>query len=238
VRFLPSGRSLLVGFGLIGLVVGSYLAARETSMFAVRRIEVTGARPLVVQRVTRALAPLAGRSLLTIDGSVLAGRLGALPDVKVVFYDRAFPHTVRVVVSAERPIAVLRRKTESWLVSERGRILRRLGTRPRSTLPRIWTASASVPDAGTLLSGEDALRPALALGRALSFDPRLFGMMREARVVAGELILVLRSGTELRLGSADDIPLQLAVARRILRIIPPGARYVDVSATERPVALE
>src|SRR6202011_2873059 len=56
VRFLPSGRSLLVGFGLIGLAATSYLAARETSMFAVRRIEVTGARPLVVQRVDRAMA--------------------------------------------------------------------------------------------------------------------------------------------------------------------------------------
>jgi hypothetical protein len=207
-------------------------------MFALRRIEVTGAPPLVVQRVDRALAPLDGTSLLMINGAVIARRLEGLPDVKVLSYDRAFPHTARIVVSAERPVAVLRRRTESWLVSERGRILRRLGAGLSSTLPRIWTASAAVPDAGMLLSEADALRPALALGRTLSSDPALFGMMREARVVGGDLILVLRSGTELRLGSADAVPLQLAVARRILRLIPPGARYVDVSVPERPVALE
>ena len=34
-------------------------------MFDVREVEVTGARPSVVRRVDRALAPLAGNSLLT-----------------------------------------------------------------------------------------------------------------------------------------------------------------------------
>ena len=34
-RFLPSGRSLLVGFGLLALAVGGYFVARETSMFSV-----------------------------------------------------------------------------------------------------------------------------------------------------------------------------------------------------------
>ena len=68
-RFLPSGRSLLVGFGLLGLAVGGYLVARETSMFSVREMEVTGARPSVVRRVDEALAPLAGKSLLTVDAA-------------------------------------------------------------------------------------------------------------------------------------------------------------------------
>ena len=238
LRFLPSGRSLLVGFGLIGLAVACYLGARDTSLFAARQIEVTGARPLVVDRVEEALASLEGKSLLTVDGSAIGRRLEGLPDVRLVTYDRAFPHTVRVTVSAERPVAILRRRTESWLVSERGRILRKLGEHPSSRLPRIWTASAAVPGDGALLPDEDALRPALVLGRALSADVGFFSLVREARAVDGELVLVLRSGTELRMGAAEDIPLQLAVARRILRLVTPGARYVDVSVPERPVALE
>lgn len=235
VRFLPSGRSLLIGFGLIALAVGGYLGARQTSLFAVQRVEVTGARPLVVQRVDEELAPLAGKSLLALDAAAIDRNLEGLPDVKLIAYDRAFPHTVRIVVSAERPVAVLRRGSESWLVSERGRLLRRLGDNPRSSLPRIWVAGSSIPGDGALLSDDEALRPALALGRVLSADTRLFGQVREARAVDEELVLVLRAGTELRLGTGDDLPLQLAVVRRVLKVVPPGAPYIDVSVPERPV---
>jgi cell division protein FtsQ len=238
IRFLPSGRSLVIGFGLIALAAGGYLAARETSLFALQQVEVTGARPLVLQRVDEALAPLAGKSLLAVDAAAIEGRLQGLPDVKVITYDRAFPHTLRIVVRAERPVAVLRRGPEAWLISERGRVLRQLGGHPRSKLPRIWVAGSSIPGDGGLLSDQETLQPALALGRVLSADTRLFSQLSEARSVDGELVLVLRGGTELRLGPGDDLPLQLAVARRVLNVVPPGARYVDVSVPERPVAAQ
>ena len=235
VRFLPSGRSLLIGFGLIALAAGGYLVARETSLFAVRRLEVTGARPIVLQRVDEALAPLAGKSLLAVNGAAIARDIEGLPDVKLIAYDRAFPNTVRIVVSAERPVAVLRRGPESWLISERGRVLRKLGGHPGSRLPRIWVAATSIPSDGALLSEQDALRPSLALGQVLSADIRLFGQLGEARSVDGEVVLVLHGGTELRLGAADDLPLQLAVARRVLNVVPANVKYVDVSVPERPV---
>jgi cell division septal protein FtsQ len=235
VRFLPSGRSLLIGFGLIALAISGYLGARQTSMFAVQKVEVTGARPLVLQRVDAALAPLSGKSLLAINAAAIDRHLERLPDVKLMAYDRAFPHTARIVVSAERPVAVLRRGTETWLVSERGRILRRLADHPRSTLPRIWVAGISVPNEGAILSDEEALSPALALGRALSADHRFFGRVAQARFLDGSLVLLLRGGTEVRLGAGDDLALQLAVARRILSVVDPGPRYVDVSVPERPV---
>ena len=49
----------------------------------------------------------------------------ALPDVHLGHHDRAFPHTLRVHVVPEQPVAVLRRGEESWLVSARGRVMRR-----------------------------------------------------------------------------------------------------------------
>ena len=234
-RFLPSGRSLLVGFGLIGLAVGGYAAARETSMFAVRQVEVTGARSSVLQRVDVALGPLEGRSLLSVDAAAIDRQLRGLPDVSLVSYDRAFPHTARIVVSAERPVAVLRRGSESWLVTERGRVLSRLADPTTSELPRIWVADTAVPGEGALLTDEVALGPALVLGRVLAADKQLFAQMGEARSVEGELVLVLRRGTELRLGPADDLPLQLAVARKVLAAVEGEAHYVDVSVIERAV---
>ena len=51
----------------------------------------------------------------------------------------------------------------------------------------------------------------------------------------GDLSLVLGTGTEIRLGDADDLALQLAVAERVLEAAGPGMQYVDVSVPERAV---
>jgi cell division protein FtsQ len=234
-RILPSGRWLVVGFALIGLVVGAYLAARGTSMFAVREIEVTGARPAVVDRVEAALAPIDGTSLVSLDAATIDRRLRSLPDVSLVSHDRAFPHTAKIVVSAERPAAVLRKGAQAWLVTERGRILQQLDDPSGWSLPRIWIADAAVPGDGDLLDVDEGLAPAHLLGRVLSADEHFFERVAEARAVKGEHVLVLRSGTEVRLGVADDLALQLAVARRVLNVVGPEPRYVDVSVAERAV---
>ena len=204
-------------------------------MFAVQRIEVTGARPSVIQRVDAALAPLDGTSLLALNAADLDERMSPLRDVSLVSYDRAFPHTAKVVVSAERPVAVLRRGTQAWIVTERGRVLESVGDPRESGLPRIWDADAAVPSAGELLSADEALRPAKLLGGVLSTDPDLFRHVREARYVDGDLVVVLTSGTEIRLGDAEDLALQLAVAERVLEATGPGAEYVDVSVPERAI---
>ena len=234
-RFLPSGRSLLVGFALIGLVVGGYAAARGTSMFAVQQIEVSGVRPSVVERVEDALAPIDGTSLLSLDTATIDRRLRGLPDVSLVSYDRAFPHTAKIVVSAERPVAILRKGAQAWLVTERGRVLQQLEDPTGWSLPRIWTADAAVPGSGDLLAADEGLAPARLLGRVLSADQQFFERVAEARAVEGEHLVVLRTGTEIRLGAADDLPLQLAVAHRVLGVVGPEARYVDVSVPERAV---
>jgi cell division septal protein FtsQ len=232
---LPSGRSLLVAFAAVAAVVGMYFAARETSMFAVQRIEVTGARPSVIERVDAALAPLDGTSLLSLDTADIDARLSPLRDVSLVSYDRAFPHTARIVVSAERPVAVLRRGSQAWIVTERGRVLEPIADPHESDLPRIWDAEAPVPSAGELLTSDEALRPARLLGGVLSADPEFLDRVREARFVEGDLSLVLGTGTEIRLGAADELPLQLAVAERVLAATGPGMQYVDVSVPERAV---
>ena len=44
------------------------------------------------------------------------------------------------------------------------------------------------------------------------------------------------SGLELLLGDTRDVALKLAVADRVLRVLPSGMRYLDVSVPDRPVA--
>jgi cell division protein FtsQ len=237
-RVLPSGKSLLVGFAIVLVGVGAYAGARWTSLFAVHEIDVRGARPSVSARVEAALAePLTGESLLSVGRADIDRALAGLPDVQAIGFDRAFPRTLRVTVVAERPVAVLRRGADAWLVSERGRVLRALpGERP-DALPRIWVAHLAAPRDGTVLKDDAELQPALALGAVMTEEPEFLRQIGHASIGDGGVDLVLRSGVELRLGSPYDLALKVAVARAVLRALPGASSgYVDVSVPQRPVA--
>lgn len=236
-RVLPSGRSLALAFVLLAATIGAYAAARGTSLFAVRTVQVQGGSPATTLRVQRALEPLAGRNLLALDEGDVERAVGDLRDITVLDVDRAFPSTLRVGVTGERAAAVLRRGTESWVVSERGRVLRKAGESPPRRLARIWIAQVSVPSDGALLTEEDALAPAETLGAVLAADRKFYDRVREARGDRSSVDLVLRTGTEVRLGVPEDVPLKLAVATRILGALPGASDgYVDVSVPERAAA--
>lgn len=220
-----------VALALLG-AVGAYVAARETGMFALRHIEVEGARGANAAKVRAALAPLLGSSLVTLEPEQVESLLAGVPIVASVTHDRDFPHTMRVQVSTERPVAVLRRGSESWLLSAGGRVLARLPAR-RPALPRIWVERAAEIDVGGTVPG-GALTAVRALG-PLSGDP-LLRRVRAAAAADSGITLTLRSGVELRIGDLADLSLKLAVARRIVPLLGPEASgsFLDLSAPARP----
>ena len=110
-RLAPTRHSLVIGFGILAFAVCGYMVARESALFAIERIEVQGGSPRVAGQVRQALASLAGRPLVGLDGSSVLGKVDALPTVVRSSYDRAFPHTLRISVVPERPAAVLRRRS-------------------------------------------------------------------------------------------------------------------------------
>jgi cell division protein FtsQ len=209
-----------------------YVGARETSVFAIDRIEVHGVSPGVAARVRAALAPIAGSSLITFDETDGNRRLASVPMVAAASYDRDFPHTLKVTVVAEVPIALLRRGRDAWVVSDSARVLRRVTKRPLPSLPRIWLPPSADPLVGAVLADESA-----ATVRALVAmkDVRLPVPIRSIRLVDREASLTLASGAEVLLGTPSELALKVAVAARILPLAP-DARYVDVSVPERAVA--
>lgn len=231
-RFLPSPRSLVVGFGLLALAGGLYGVARETSAFAVDRVVVEGASPRVQAQVRAAAAGLRGTSLLALDGAGLVRRVEALPTVVSAGYDRAFPHTLRIVVVPERPIAVLRQGAKAWLISARGRATASVPARSAPALPRVWIPRTTPVVVGGFLPANHAA----AIARSLALATRFPAHVVTARLRRDGLSFVLRSGLELRLGDPTDVRLKLAIAARALGQLPPGSRYLDVSVPGRPVA--
>lgn len=232
-RHAPSGTSLLLACALLALGVGGYFVARDTSLFAVRKIEIVGAPPDVAAAVRATAQPLLGSSLVALDGHALEARLGALPTVAAVRYDRVFPHTLKIAVVPERAVAVLRRGAGSWLVSARGRVVREVPQGSFGALPRIWIPASVDVAVGVTLVDQDGGRAARSLA-PLARAP-IGARVRIVRSSDKELTWVLASGREVRLGDAGSLGLKLAVVAKILPTL--GDReYVDVSVPERPVA--
>lgn len=235
---VPSARSVAVGLVLAALAAAAYGAVRQTGSFAVREIDVRGAPAPVERRVRAALRPLVGESLLTLRGDEVARLAGAVPHVASVRYDRAFPDGLVVTVVPERPVALVRRGADGWVVSAGGRVLERVARPRRSALPRIWVPGSTSLRLGELAATDGVGRAVQAL-RATRPDT-LPVRIRTVTAEPGALTFVLRSGLELRLGDASALRLKLAVARELLPRLPSpangGPRYLDLLVPSRPVA--
>jgi cell division protein FtsQ len=232
-RLVPTARSL--GLALL-IALGTLLAwygAHETGVFAVRTLDVAGAPPAVATQVRRALAPTRGTSLLKIDLAATLRTVEALPTVERARFDRAFPHTLRVVIVPERPVAVVRQGADSYLIAESGRVIANADRHDRPALARIWVDRTVKLVVAAPTEGE--LRTAVAAVAPLA-GSRFPGRVSSVTATSDALTLRLRSGLEIRLGDTLDVRLKLAVAARVIPLLADGTAYLDVAVPERPVA--
>jgi cell division protein FtsQ len=237
---LPSARVLATVGGLLACSVGLYLIARESSLFAIRRIEIEGAPPPLRSQLQQVLAGFRGSSLVALNGGAVEHAALSLPDVASVRYDRAFPNTLRVIVRRERAVAVLRKGNESWLLAASGKVVRSLRRGAMLSLPRIWLPSGVPVTIGEPVA-QAAVRTAL---RALAVLARRGRGLHVAsvEVQAGTLTLVTRSGIEIDFGDVSQPLLKLTLAQMILprlpRAAPGNVVYLDLSVPGRPVSGE
>jgi cell division septal protein FtsQ len=189
----------------------AYLAARTTPLFAVKKIEVRGAAPEASADVQTAVSRFLGTSLVALDGDDLIRRVESLP----------------TVVSAGM----------RWLVSERGRVMRRAEEGEGRRFPHIEIEGTQAPVLGEMLDDPAVLVPLAALARVEKDFP---ARIRLAALTEGGLILTLGDETEVRLGEPADVEVKLAAAASVLSALSAEERgalaYLDVSLPERPVA--
>ena len=232
-RLVPSGRALLAAFGVLGGILLALVIARETPLFGMRTIEVMGAAPGVERQVLRALDQSRGASLVALDLDAATADVRALPTVAGVTFDRAYPHTLRVRIVPERPVAVVRQGADAYVVSERGRVVAAVPRTKRPELARIWVGREVPLEPGAIVDGE--LRTAVGAVAPLA-GTRFPGRVVSVTTDAEQLTLRLGSGVELRLGEPRLVDLKLAVAGRVLPLLPAGSAYLDLSVPDRPVA--
>lgn len=233
--FLPTGRSLLVALAILVACACAYVVALESSIFAVRTLDVRGGTPALRAQVRAALAPEVGVSLLHVGNGTLSTRLAPVSGVHSFRFDRHFPGTLEVVITAERPVVIIRQGKTAFLVSASGRVLRTLTNARLSSLPRLWLPTkADAPAVGRDLPPAEV---AAAMAVAPLRSAPLPGHVETVTSDGTQLTLVLGSGFQVRLGDVGDLRLKLAIARRILvqTGAAAGSGYVDVSVPERPV---
>ena len=112
------------------LAVGAYFGARDTSVFAVRTLDVRGGDAGAPRRRCATRSPASsGRASCACDGGVVAAAVDPIPGVRSFTVDRAFPHTLRVVGASARCRCSSSARCpgrEAFLVAASGRVLRTL----------------------------------------------------------------------------------------------------------------
>ncbi|HEY2636663.1 MAG TPA: FtsQ-type POTRA domain-containing protein [Solirubrobacteraceae bacterium] len=219
---------LLLALAALG---GGWLWLRDSSLVAVRQVQVIGASGNQARQVREALRTAAeSQTTLHVDVKALRTAVSPYPivhDVRVVAHP---PHRLTITVVAERPAALLTVAGQRIPVSASGKVL--AGSFAQLGLPRVVVATP--PTAGQVTA-----RRALGAIDVVADAP---GPLR-ARVVgaawtAGRgLVVTLRSGPLLIFGDATRVQAKwLATARVLADRTSKGATYLDVRVPERPAA--
>jgi len=161
--------------------------------------------------------------------------------VQSVTYDRAFPHTPRLVVVPEKPVAVVNQSSNLWIVSARGRVIGGTSAAEAPNLPRVRYLTDAPLTPGQFVADEETKTILAALSEA---PKRMPLPIHSARLEDGELTLVLAGVGETRplllLGEPVDVRTKLRVAALVLRKLGYEERdvlaYLDVTLPDRPVA--
>jgi cell division septal protein FtsQ len=233
-------RRLMLVLGTLGVLLfaGGYEFLATSSVFAVHRIQVTGAPPWLAKEIRNAARPRVGdQSLLQLDTGSVVRSVSAQPYVQSVSVDRKFPNTLAIHITAYRPAVYVQAGTLGYLVSRSGRVLQQVTAWPNG-LPRVQLPPGTALSVGHQ-NGDVNLAGALAVLRAIPphFEAQV-GPIHDLVSGSGTVAMLIGQHVRIRLGQATQLALKLEVAKRVIGRIQGGQRanlsYLDVTAPARP----
>jgi cell division protein FtsQ len=231
-------RRLVVLLSVIGLIVGivGYQLIKASSVFAVRQVTVHGAGQTVAAEVrSDATTAVAGHSLLQVNTDAIEQTVAAIPYVREVRVDRAFPSTLAITVQMEHP-AVLATVGggPKLLIADDGRVLGPPGDRKTGPLPQIALPAQTALRVGSTTSNPNVTAALAVISGAPPWFASRVGPIKRVVASGGAVTAVVGNGLQLRLGSPNGIPLKMAVVAKVLNRMPSTDRralaYIDVSA--------
>ncbi len=226
----------------VGAALG-YRALRNSSLFDVHEVVVTGADPSLTSQVETAVhSAIGGRSLLALSSGSIARDIEQVPGVHVARVDRDFPSTLRVRVWPEHAVAIAVSGHDRALVSSTGRVLASIGRRSRPPdLPRVGLPRRGMPRPGAYIRNPKVLTQITAAASIPEHFGALVGWVR-TDPSRGLYMQLHWPPLQIRLGPSVDLREKLRAAALVLRAYPTlatreGLTYIDVSAPSRPAVL-
>lgn len=225
----PRPRTLLAAGAALALLVAGWFWLRDSSLVAVRTVEITGVPGPQGAGVRDALAR-AARSMTTldVDHAMLDSAVAPYSLVKRLEVSASFPHTLRIHVVTNVAVAVLDADGHQIAVTSDGTLLRDAPAPPGLAQIQL----RAIP-AGARLTDPVAVAAVEALGAA---PEALRARVASVRTTsASGLVLQLAHGPLLVFGGSARLGAKWAAAAAVLADQQAaGASAIDVSAPERP----
>jgi cell division protein FtsQ len=220
---------LLCVLSALALLGGGWLALRHSSLVSVEHVHISGVHGVQEHEVRRALE-LAGKGMSTLDvqPAALAAAVRSFPQVAAVHASASFPHTLRITVTEQLPVAVIVAGSQRTALAANGTVLGSAfasGTLPVIDGQTLPLRRVSEPQTRAYLT---------VLGAAPTTLDRLAS---RAYSTPKGLTVAMRNGLLVYFGD-DTRPHAkwLSLARVLSDPTSAGASYVDVRLPERPAA--
>jgi cell division protein FtsQ len=223
-------RGLLGAAALLLLLTGSYLFLRDSSVFEIRDVTVTGVSGPDAPEVESTLKRAAGdMTTLNVSGEELRKAVHRFPTVAAVEVDRDLFHAVTLTVREKRPVAVVEDGGRRVPLAADGRLLE--GATPPDDVPTLKVGGVTSDVVRGRKNGQ--------LVRLVAAAPQALRRRAAKALLDGEtgLTLEMNRGPALYFGNADDLHAKWrAVARVLADPSSRGATYIDVRVPERAAA--
>ena len=222
---------VLAAVAAILLFTGATWTTTRSALLDVDHIAVSGGSIVTPAQAMAGAGLRSGQPMVSVDTAAAERRLRRLPWVDTAVVERAFPNTVRILLTERVAVAAAARPAGGWVLLDRGG--RVLAEQPDSTvnLPQVIGAG------GTPAPGEnlDTARPALDVVAALPETVR-----REIQSVNldGEAVTLHMGRREIRIGPPTQLAAKVAALGVLLERV--GSRSVavlDVRVPQAPVVV-
>ncbi len=217
-----SRRPGLLAAGLVVVLVALGVVGWAGPVLVVRSVTVTGVAGAQAGQVRTAGDAARGTPLLQVDTGALAEQVGGLPFVAGVQVERAWPSTLRLVVTPREPAAAVPRTAGGYRLVDAGGVVYAVVSRPPKGVPVV-----KVP-----LSGDSRAALTAALTVLDGLPPALRRTVSQVSATTPDDVRMRVGGSKVVWGSADQTPFKARVLSDLMRR---RATVYDVSSPHTPV---
>lgn len=224
----PSPSRTLFRFAVVMAALLALAALPQSALFAVDRVEVSGASSLSVDAVIARAAIRRGERLFAVDAEAAARRLRSDPRVREAQVRLRPPRTIAIAIVERRPVIALAIPGGYALVAD-DLIAVEVRGAPGALPVVVDRARADEqPRAGLPVEGPGVRAAVEALP---AIPPELRGGLATIVVApGGDLTLVMRSGLHIRAGGVSGLAERLARVEQVLAAL--RARGVSAAAVD------